>query len=76
MDGIRQDFVLFERLPGDGDVCLTLEVSGARAEAAPYGAKLILDGSSREIAYSRLHVTDATGRELAARLEVVATLPE
>ncbi len=70
MDGIRQDFVVNARPAGEGGLHLELEVSGARVETAPYGAKLTLDGSGREVAYSRLHVTDAEGKELTARLEV------
>ncbi len=72
-DGVRQDFVLSSRPMGDGDhVTVELEVMGARAEAADYGVKLTMDVSGREIAFHRLHVTDATGRELAARMDVPA----
>jgi hypothetical protein len=49
-----------------------LALSGARAESSAAGAKLTLDGSGRELAYSRLHVTDANGHELAATLEVLS----
>jgi hypothetical protein len=35
-----------------------------------HGARLVLDHSGRKIAYSRLRVTDATGKELPARVEV------
>ena len=70
MDGVRQDFVVLERPAGAGDLSVRLGVDGARVEAADYGAKLTLHGNGREIAYSRLRVTDATGRELAARMEV------
>ncbi len=72
MDGIRQDFVVGARPPGAGGLRLELEVNGARVETASYGAKLTLDGSGRELAYSRLHVTDADGKELAARMKVTA----
>jgi hypothetical protein len=72
MDGVRQDFLIPERPAGAGELTLALEVSGARAEAADYGARLTLAGSGRVIAYSRLHVTDATGRELPARMEAVS----
>lgn len=70
MDGVRQDFVVLDRPMGEGKLSVNLEVTGARAETARGGARLILEGSGRKIAYSRLHVTDATGRELAARIEV------
>jgi hypothetical protein len=72
MDGVRQDFVIAERPAGDTALHLSLEVTGARVEAAGHGVKLTLDGSGREIAYSRLKVTDATGRQLTARMEVPA----
>jgi hypothetical protein len=71
MDGVRQDFVVLERPAGEGRLSVTLEVTGAQVSAAPYGAKLTLKESGREIAYSRLHVTDVTGRELMAKLEVL-----
>src|SRR5437867_9510958 len=51
---------------------LRLSVSGAQVETAAAGAKLILENSSRRIAYGRLSVTDATGKELAARMEVLS----
>lgn len=68
MDGIRQDFIVLERPAGAGSLGLALEVTGAHAETADYGVKLTLHGSSRELGYSRLHVTDARGRELPARM--------
>ncbi len=72
VDGVRQDFVIPERPVGAGDLRVELALSGARAEAAAYGAKLILEGSGRALAYSRLRAIDATGLELKVRLEVVA----
>src|SRR5262249_45810576 len=47
-----------------------LAVSGATVEPAAGGARLALENSGRKIAYSRLRVTDATGRELTAGMEV------
>ena len=47
-----------------------LAVAGAQVEAAADGARLVLVHSGRKIAYSRLRVTDATGKELPARIEV------
>ena len=41
-----------------------------------YGARLVLEHSGRKIAYSRLRVTDATGKELPARIEVLSGEPE
>jgi hypothetical protein len=70
MDGVRQDFVVLERPTGAGELAVRLAVSGAKVEPAAGGAQLVLDKSGRKIAYSRLGVTDATGKELAARLVV------
>jgi len=70
MDGVRQDFVVVERPPGEGELQVGLEVAGARVEAMLGGAQLVLNGSGRKIAYSRLRATDANGKELPARLEV------
>ena len=75
MDGVRQDFVVLERPPGLGELVLRLAVSGARVESAALGAQVALANSGRKIAYNRLKVTDANGRELPARMEV-ATAPE
>ena len=72
VDGVRQDFVVSQPPAGPGDLCVELALSGARAETAAGGAQLVLDGSGRKLAYSRLHVVDATGRQLAARIEVPA----
>lgn len=81
VDGVRQDFII-ESPPlnpqrstlnqSAGDLRVELALSGARAEAAAGGARLRLDGSGRTLAYSRLRVEDATGRELTARLEVLS----
>jgi hypothetical protein len=71
VDGVRQDFVITERPAGVGDLRLELVLSGARAEAATYGARLVLEGAGRALAYSRLRVTDAKGRQLSASLEVL-----
>jgi hypothetical protein len=73
MDGVRQDFVV-EQAPANqaaGELIVELAVAGARVESAGYGARLVLDHSGRQIAYSRLRVTDATGKELPARVEVI-----
>src|ERR1039458_6127685 len=72
VDGIRQDFIVTCRPAGNGELCVNLAVDGARAEALSDGARLVLDGSSRKLAYNHLKVTDAHGRELTARMEVVS----
>jgi hypothetical protein len=71
MDGVRQDFVVPERPPGDGQLEVQLAVSGARVEVATYGAQLLLEQSGRKLAYSRLHATDANGKQLPARIQLV-----
>ncbi len=73
MDGVRQDFIIAQRPAGEGALRVELDVAGARAEAAADGVRLVLDGSGRKIAYSRLRVVDAKGRELTARMEVVGS---
>jgi hypothetical protein len=70
MDGVRQDFVVTEKPAGEGPLKVQLAVSGARVEPAAYGAQLVLEKSGRKIAYSRVRATDATGKELPARLKV------
>src|SRR6266478_7019223 len=76
MDGVRQDFVVLERPPGAGELAVRLAVSGAKVEPAAGGAQLVLENSGRKIAYSRLRVTDATGKELTARMEVLKSNSE
>ena len=73
VDGLRQDFVIAERPTGGGDLRVELALTGARAEVAASGVKLTLEGSLRELAYTRLRVVDAAGRDLAASLEVLAS---
>lgn len=82
LDGIRQDFILAEppavswrpAFPAEermaaheGLLRLELAVNGAVIESTAAGAQLTLAHSGRQIAYSRLRVTDAVGRELPAR---------
>ena len=70
-DGVRQDFLVLERPSGfGGGLNVSLEVTGARAETADYGVKLNVTATGRELAYSRLVVTDATGRPLKASMKV------
>jgi hypothetical protein len=74
MDGVRQDFVVLERPAGAGELEVRLAVSGARVEPTAFGAQLVLEKSGRKIAYSRSRVTDATGKELTARMEVTGLI--
>jgi hypothetical protein len=55
-----------------GELVVKLAVTGAQVEPAADGARLVLANSGRKIAYSRLRVTDATGKELPARIEVAS----
>jgi len=79
MDGVRQDFIIEQRpLPagqagvGPGPLRVELAVAGAKVEPLAHGALLVPEDSGRMIAYSRLRVTDATGKELTARMEVAS----
>src|SRR5206468_1345040 len=71
MDGVRQDFIIEQRPAGAGLLRVELEVAGAKVEPLADGARLVLENSGRKIAYSRLRVTDAMGKELPARMEVM-----
>jgi len=70
VDGVRQDFVVMQRPAGNGPLRVELDVTGAKAEALPNGARLVLASSGRKVDYRRLHVKDAQGVELMARVEV------
>jgi hypothetical protein len=72
MDGVRQDFIVEQSPPNPlaGELVVKLALAGAKVEPAAYGVRLVLENSGRKIAYSRLRVTDATGKELSARIEV------
>lgn len=69
-DGVRQDFIIAQRPNGQGELRVDLDVTGAIVEPLANGARLVLAGSGRKLNYHRLRVTDATGRELAARMEI------
>ena len=70
VDGVRQDFVVAQRPAGDGPLRVELDVTGAKAEPLGNGARLVLAGSGRKLAYSRLRAVDAAGNTLTARIEV------
>jgi hypothetical protein len=53
-----------------GSLRIELAVTGAKVEPSAYGAQLLLEKSGRRIACSRLRVSDATGKELPARMDV------
>jgi hypothetical protein len=71
-DGLQQDFIVGERPPGRGPLRLELQLSDARAQSASDGIQLVLDDSGRKLNYNRLQVTDDSGRELAASIEVLS----
>jgi hypothetical protein len=52
VDGVRQDFVVGEKPGGEGALRVELEVAGAQAEPLVKGARLVLVGSGRKLAYS------------------------
>jgi len=62
-------------LADDGTLRVKLSVTGARVEQTTHGAQLVMGKSGRKIAYSRLRVTDATGKELPARMVVGRAVP-
>ena len=73
MDGVRQDFIVEQAPPcPSAELVVKLAVTGARVEPTVYGACLVLKDFGRKIAYSRMRVADATGKELPARIEVIA----
>jgi hypothetical protein len=76
LEGVRQDFVVLEKPAGEGELRVGLEVNGAQVEAMQGGVRLVLEQSGRKLAYSRLRATDATGRELSARMDVLTSNPE
>ncbi len=73
VDGVRQDFIVLERPAGAKELSVTLDLTGAKAETATYGARLTINRGGRHLAYSRLRVVDATGRELPASMEVITS---
>ncbi len=70
VDGVRQDFIVEQRPSGSGELRVALDVTGASIDPLVNGVRLTLNGSDRLLAYNRLHVTDSTGRELSARMEL------
>jgi len=57
------------RSGAESELRLGLAVTGARVEQTASGIQLVLAQSGRKIAYGRLKVTDATGKELSVRFE-------
>ncbi|HCE44270.1 MAG TPA: hypothetical protein DET40_12040 [Lentisphaeria bacterium] len=71
-DGIRQDFIVFKKPEGTGELSLFIGLNGATAELSGSGLKIRLNETGREFAYSKLLVTDATGKELPAGFKVIS----
>lgn len=67
-DGLRQDFIVARAPAGEGELIVELTLTGATARNVAEGIVLTLDGSRRELAYSRLKVTDAQNQPLQATL--------
>jgi hypothetical protein len=70
-DGVQQDFIVETKPSGAGQLRVDLELTGAKAQATRQGARLVLDGSGRKLAYNRLRVVDARGQVLAASMRVL-----
>lgn len=72
-DGIRQDFIIAKAPAGNpAELVLSLAVQGATVSAhdkKPNAALLTLP-RGRKLVYGRLHVIDAGGKELSARMDV------
>jgi len=70
--GLEQGFTLLERPKGKGALALELAVDGARASLR--GGRVVLATlAGRRLAYGKLAVVDAAGRELRAQFEVPNT---
>ncbi|MCX6984909.1 MAG: hypothetical protein NT118_09205, partial [Lentisphaerae bacterium] len=69
-DGIRQDFIVSKKPEGNGELVLAVGLGGATAELADYGLEIRLAETGREFAYSKLLVTDASGRHLPAEFKL------
>ncbi len=71
-EGLRQDFLIHERPRGSGPLRLMLNIEGAACESIAEGVKLVLEGFGREIAYSKLKVTDDRGKEHTAMMHAAS----
>jgi hypothetical protein len=68
LDGIQQDFVVTQPPTGRGLLRGELALHGANVEESGEEMQLVMSDTGRRLAYSRLHVCDASGRVLAARM--------
>src|ERR1043165_7905023 len=68
--GLRHDMVVEDRPPGDGELVVEIGCKGGRFESKDAnGAELVVAG--RRMTYDRLRVSDADGKGLAARMQVI-----
>jgi len=67
--GLRQDFVIEHRPMHEGSLRVGLAIEGASVAPDLEGATLVTR-SGRVLGYHELYVTDATGRELIAQMDV------
>lgn len=75
-DGLRQDFLLPHPPVGRGELTLVLELSGATLSELPESggrAVVMTLADGRELHYHALHVTDADGSVLPARMQAIAS---
>lgn len=66
--GIRQDFIIADKVDGSGPLKLFLNVKGAECFETKKGIRLQIS-SGRTLAYGRLYVTDAEGKQLEASMK-------
>ncbi len=71
-DGLRQDFLIDDRPPGEGLMRLELELTGATAEPLSNGLQVIFDDSGRMLAYTGLALADKAGHHFSAEIEVMS----
>ncbi len=69
-DGIRQDFIVSKKPEGSGGLALAVSLGGATCELSDTGIKIRITESVREFAYSKLLVSDSTGRRLPAEFKI------
>ena len=74
-DGIRQDFIISaapEAAPSELVLGLAVQNASVSINEKNSGSVMLTLDSGRRLAYSRLHVTDAAGKELPARMEYLS----
>ena len=69
-DGLRQDFIVLSKPKGTGKLVIRSTLSGATAKLSGDSIELSLKNSHRQLVYTNLHVTDALGKVVPARLAI------